>query len=127
MRRRLCVAVVALVLPHASLAQNWVWLGGTDRMRSELDTSSIQSHESGASAWIRSIGITPQGQLTVHQLLVAHCGRNMIEVERGIIEADWSPRVVETPDLPPQDRFLPLLENSEPNHSFSNLYAYLCR
>lgn len=120
MRTFLRVVVAALAMPHAVVAQDWISLGG---MGFEMDTNSIGSRGDAAYVWIRKVAAVPEGQMITHILVVAHCGQELIEIERGIMEADWSPNPVEMPDLPPQDRFMAL---PVPNPAFNNMYSYLC-
>lgn len=126
MRRLLPAMVAALALPHVAAAQDWISLGGAaGPMSFEMNTSSVESRGGDeTSAWIRGVGAAPQGQLTLHMLVVAHCGQGLIEIERGIMESDWSPRIVEMPEPPPQDRIMALPAE---NPAFNNLYSYICR
>jgi hypothetical protein len=57
-------------------------------------------------------------------LVVVHCGQDLLEIERGVLESDWSSKVVEMPELPREDRFMAIPVR---NPAFNNLYAYLCR
>lgn len=122
MKFRSLLFVTYLISAHnMAAAESWIALGG---MGMELDTSSIKSGRDTSRAWIRMVGATPQGQLTTRMLVAAHCGKELLEIERGVMEADWSSRVVEMPDLAPKDRFIQLpVQNS----AFNNLYAYLCQ
>lgn len=120
MRHLLHITVVAaLALPHAVVAEGWISLGG---MGFELDAESVGSRADGTFAWVRNVVQEPRGRLTVHMLVVANCAQGSIEIERGILESDWSSRLVEMPELPPQDRFMTMPVE---NPAFNNLYG--CR
>lgn len=121
MKGVLRVGAALLTISAPAAADEWIDLGG---MGFELDTASVEASRGSSLAWIRKIATTPQGQLATHMLVVAHCGQNLLEIERGVLESDWSSKVVEMPELPPEDRFVELpVENA----AFNNLYAYLCR
>ncbi|MBP7002797.1 hypothetical protein [Amaricoccus sp.] len=115
--------IAAALISGAGLAcaEEWVDLGG---MGFELDTSSVDVGRGNSSAWIRKIAATEQGQLATHMLVIAHCGQDLLEIERGVLESDWSSKIVEMPELPPEDRFMAIPVK---NPAFNNLYAYLCR
>lgn len=121
MKRCCLIAVALLAGPAPAFAETWIDLGG---MGFEMDTASVEPRRGGSSAWIRKIAATPQGQLATHMLVVAHCGQDLLEIERGVLESDWSSKVVEMPELPPEDRFMELPVK---NPAFNNLYSYLCR
>lgn len=115
---RLVGALLAVTAP--AVAEDWIALGG---MGFEMDTTSIEVRGDTSSAWIRTVNTTPQGKLATHMLIVAHCDQDFLEIERGVLESDWSAKVVEMPQLPPEDRFMELPVE---NPAFNNLYAYLC-
>lgn len=122
---RCLVAAACLVFSAmASVAGDWVSLGG-GLEGYEIDMSSVREESIATkSATVRLSGMQEQGLLTIYFNYLAHCKYRVLEVTGGELHSTWSSRVETMPNLPESERFsrVPL-----PNQQLNNLYDYLCR
>lgn len=91
-------------------------------MGQELDLNSIVRADP-PSARTRTIVQQDQGMMMSYMTFAALCGRNYVYLLSGEVTATWSAKVMVMPDLPHEQRLIPL---PAPNEAFENLYSLLC-